>query len=105
MFRTESLIDTDNRIATAAFAAGTFVLLTAGLFIFFQPATPDSNFSPRDRVQAQAQHNAKSGRISVSTTGAACSQRAWPNYEQSCLVDERGGAEMRTVRMVGVDRL
>jgi len=101
MFRTQNLIDADSRIAMAAFAAGAFVLLTAGLVVFFQPAASDSNLAPRDRAQS----NANSGRIAVSTTGAACSQRAWPNYEQSCLVDQRGGAEMRTIRVVGVDRL
>jgi len=103
MIRTQNLIDADNRIAMAAFAAGACVLLTAGLVVFFHPAASDSNLAPRDRAQAQS--NANSGRIAVSTTGAACSQRAWPNYEQSCLVDQRSGAEMRTIRVVGVDRL
>jgi hypothetical protein len=40
-------------------------------------------------------------------TAAACSQRAWPYYDQVCLVDSdvRPRGEPRKVRLITIDRL
>ena len=48
----------------------------------------------------------KGDRLPVAT-GAACSQRAWPYYDQACLVDFDGRfrGEPRKVRLVTTDRL
>ena len=50
---------------------------------------------------------AKADRLELKTPGAGCSQRAWPYYEQGCLVDfeARWNGEPRKVRLVTTDRL
>jgi hypothetical protein len=49
---------------------------------------------------------AKADRLPMAT-GGACSQRAWPYYDQACLVDvdSRLRGEPRKVRIVTTDRL
>ena len=49
---------------------------------------------------------AKSDRLDLHPTGAACSQRAWPYYESNCVRDPMQPAgQAREVRVVFLDRL
>ena len=90
MFKSSTLIASDTRIAAAATAGGVIIFLTVGLIVLLTPAAPATNVAAGTRSQPLA----------------ACSQRAWPNYEQNCLVDKRGSTdEARTVRIVSIDRL
>ena len=49
----------------------------------------------------------KADRLELKTSGAGCSQKAWPYYEQDCLVDfqARWTGEPRKVRLVTTDRV
>jgi hypothetical protein len=49
---------------------------------------------------------AKGDRLDLKPYGAACSARAWPHFETSCLRDTASSTrEARTVRVVTTDRL
>jgi hypothetical protein len=44
---------------------------------------------------------AKADRLPVRETGAACSSRSWPYYDQNCRFDLRSPAkDARTVRVI-----
>jgi hypothetical protein len=48
----------------------------------------------------------KGDRLDYRPTGSACTERAWPYYEASCLRDvNRPNGEARTVRLVSTDRI
>jgi len=47
---------------------------------------------------------AKGDRLDIRPTGRDCSQRAWPNFEASCLRAVGTSAAVREVRLVAVDR-
>jgi hypothetical protein len=48
----------------------------------------------------------KGDRLDVRNYGTACSQRAWPYYETSCLRDTNTPTrQAREVRVVGTERL
>jgi hypothetical protein len=96
MLRSYFLIDSDTRIATAAIAAGLLVCLTAGLIVVLTPAIPDAHVAVERAIRVH---------LPVIAKGPACSQRGWPNYEQSCLFDQRGSAEQAgKVRVVDLER-
>jgi hypothetical protein len=76
-------------VALAAFAAS----LTIGI------ATPAPVLA-----QQQVALLAKADRLPQLLTGAACSARGWPNYEQRCQFDLRRPADAlsRTVRVIAM---
>ena len=73
----------------------------AGLVVFATSATPKANVPDADRALPQA--FAKTDRLAVSVRGTVCSQRGWPNFEQSCQFDLRRPANAaRTVRVIAL---
>jgi hypothetical protein len=47
---------------------------------------------------------AKGDRLDIHTLGASCSQRAWPNFEASCLRVAGSKIVIREARLVTADR-
>jgi hypothetical protein len=47
---------------------------------------------------------AKSDRLDIKTIGRDCSERAWPNFEASCLRRADTRADVRVARLVTADR-
>ena len=47
---------------------------------------------------------AKSDRLDIKTIGKDCSERAWPNFEASCLRRAGTKADVRVARLVTADR-
>jgi hypothetical protein len=47
---------------------------------------------------------AKADRLDIHTTGAGCSQKAWPNFEASCLRVAGSKTMIRQARLVTADR-
>jgi hypothetical protein len=47
---------------------------------------------------------AKSDRLDIKTIGRDCSERAWPNFEASCLRRAGTKADIRVARLVTADR-
>lgn len=47
---------------------------------------------------------AKSDRLDIRTVGKDCSQRAWPNFEASCLRRAGTKTNVREARLVTADR-
>jgi hypothetical protein len=74
--------------------------LIAGVAVFFTSIAPDAKAAPHDGVH---QPSAKGDRLPLLSTGAACSWRAWPNYDRACQFDVRSSAEdARTVRIIAL---
>ena len=76
--------------------------LVASLAVFFTSVAPEAKAETavNDSVQ---QTSAKGDRLPLLSTGAACSSRAWPNYDQACQFDVRSGAkDARTVRIIAL---
>ena len=85
-------------IICAIAAAG----LVAGLAVFFTSVAPEAKAEVvvKDGVH---QPSAKGNRLPLLSTGAACSSRAWPNYDRACQFDVRSGAkDARTVRIIAL---
>ena len=83
-------------IAAAALIAALATTLP-GMVAAVSANTPD---------QAGAQQPAVKGdRLPIHPLGGACSQRAWPYYDRSCLFEARWQGDMRKVRVVTTDRL
>ena len=61
-------------------------------------------FAPQ--VEASVPHTlAKGDRLDIHTVGASCSQKAWPNFEASCLrVAGTKNSTIREARLVTADR-
>jgi hypothetical protein len=61
-------------------------------------------FAPQ--VEASVPHAlAKGDRLDIHTVGAGCSQKAWPNFEASCLrVAGTKNSTIREARLVTADR-
>lgn len=75
--------------------------LVAGLIVFLTSAAPEANVAGSEQAKRLSSEN--SDRLPVLVKGAACSQRAWPNYEQGCLYDFRAPAHgARTVRVIAL---
>jgi hypothetical protein len=82
-----------------AVAAATLI---AGVAVFFTSIAPDAKAEAalNDGVH---QPGAKGDRLPLLSTGAACSSRAWPNYDRACQFDVRSSAEdARTVRIIAL---
>ena len=89
-------------IGAAAMLAGVFTVLP-GMAPNVEAGTVIESPAPKADAPAQS---AKGDRLPVAAP-AACSQRAWPYYDQACLVDFDGRfrGEPRKVRLVTTDRL
>ena len=73
----------------------------AGLFVFATSAAPKANVSVDTRPLPQV--SATGDRLPLHVKGAACSQHAWPNFEQRCQFDFRNPeSETRTVRVIAL---
>jgi hypothetical protein len=60
-------------------------------------------FAPK--VEASVpQALAKADRLDIHTVGAGCSQKAWPNFEASCLRVAGSKTMIREARLVTADR-
>src|SRR5712671_3938600 len=82
------------KFVAAIFAAA----LLAGLTVTVVPGLTS-------KVEAHSMA-AKSDRLDLKTYGAACSARAWPHFETTCLRDTTSPTrEARPVRIVSTDRL
>jgi hypothetical protein len=88
-------------IAAAAALAGLLTALPAPNVEAGTPALETA--APKVETPVQS---ATTDRSPVATA-AACSQRAWPYYDQACLVgsDIRPRSEPRKVRLIAIDRL
>jgi hypothetical protein len=72
-----------------------------GLFVFVASAAPMANMSVDPRPLPQV--SAKGDRLPLHVKGAACSQRAWPHFEQRCQFDFRNPeSEARSVRVIAL---
>jgi hypothetical protein len=77
--------------------------LIAGAFVFLTSVAPQANVPGIEAALPQAVATVE--RLPVAAKGAACSQRAWPNYAQNCLFDNRRSADdVRKVSVVNLDR-
>jgi len=60
-------------------------------------------FAPQ--VEASVPHAlAKGDRLDIHTVGPGCSQKAWPNFEASCLRVAGSKTTIREARLVTADR-
>jgi len=76
-------------VAIAAFVAAALTILPG--------------FAPQ--VEASVpQALAKGDRLDIHTAGPTCSQRAWPNFEASCLRVAGSKIMIREARLVSADR-
>ena len=76
-------------VAIAAFVAAALTVLPG--------------FAPQ--VEASVpQALAKADRLDIHTVGTNCSQKAWPNFEASCLRAVGSKAMIREARLVTADR-
>lgn len=76
-------------VAVAAFVAAALTVLPG--------------FAPQ--VEASVpQALAKGDRLDIHTVGPGCSQRAWPNFEASCLRVAGSKTMIRQARLVTADR-
>ncbi len=84
------MIKTLSVLAIAAFAAAALTVLPG--------------FAPQ--VEASVPHAlAKGDRLDIHSVGAGCSQKAWPNFEASCLrVAGTKNTSIREARLVTADR-
>jgi hypothetical protein len=77
--------------------------IIAGLFVFLTSVAPEANV-PGVKTAAPLAL-AKADRLPVLAKGAKCSERAWPNYEQNCLFDNRRSAsEVRKVVVINMEK-
>jgi hypothetical protein len=47
---------------------------------------------------------AKGDRLDIKQAGRECSEKAWPNFEASCLRTAKGKSAVREARLVTADR-
>lgn len=83
------MIKAFSAIAIAAFVAAALTILPG-----FAPQVEASTPQPL----------AKGDRLDIHRVGAGCSERAWPNYETSCLRAAGAKTSIREVRLVTADR-
>ena len=83
------MIKTLSAIAIAAFVAAALTVLPG--------------FAPQ--VEASVPHAlAKGDRLDIHSVGSGCSQKAWPNFEASCLRVPGSKIAIREARLVTADR-
>src|SRR5579862_1005668 len=99
MFRSFSAPLVTTIASVSAIMAATFL---GGLTVVLISGVSDAKARPVIGLAVQETH-AKGDRLPVLQKGAACSSRAWPNYEPSCQFDiRRPFDEMRTVRIIAL---
>ena len=93
-------------IGTALLCAGLLTLLP-GMARDVAAGTPKAQPVGAYGEIASEQPAGKADRLDARAAGTDCSQRAWPYYQQDCLVDfaARWRGEPRKVRLVTTDRL
>jgi hypothetical protein len=83
------MIKAFSAIAIAAFVAAALTVLPG--------------FAPQ--VEASVpQALAKGDRLDIHSVGSSCSQKAWPNFEASCLRVAGSKTKIREARLVTADR-
>ena len=83
------MIKTLTAVAIAAFVAAALTVLPG--------------FAPQ--VEASVPHAlAKGDRLDIHSVGVGCSQKAWPNFEASCLRQVGTRTLVRQARLVTADR-
>ena len=95
------------KIAATVGAAALVATFVAFVAPNVQAGTPKAEtLAPQTETAAPAAAR-KGDRLEVKVPGAGCSQRAWPYYEQDCLIDfeSRWSGEPRKVRLVTTDRV
>jgi hypothetical protein len=97
------MIKTAATVGAAALVAGFVAFVGPNV----QAGTPKAETIVAPVATIVPAATAKADRLAVKVPGAGCSQRAWPYYEQDCLVDfeARWSGEPRKVRIVTTDRL
>jgi hypothetical protein len=90
-------------ISTNSIAAVALAAVAASLMVGIATPLPEAQAAPV-LAQPQAALSAKGDRLPQLLTGAACSARGWPHYEQSCQFDLRQPADAlaRTVRVIAM---
>jgi len=86
--------------AITAITAAAFVAALAIILPGMTPAV-SADTPPEAGVQQPA---VKGDRLPIHPLGEACSQRAWPYYDRSCLFEGRWQGDDRKVRVVTTDR-
>jgi hypothetical protein len=79
---------------TKSIAAIAVAAVTAGLIVSFTATVPEA------RAEDAFAPLAKGDRLPLFRTGADCSSRGWPHYEQSCQFDVRRSSEAPAVRII-----
>jgi hypothetical protein len=83
-------------------ASASAVVAATAMGVFLISGMSDAKAKPVTPIAVE-QIGAKGDRLPVLVKGAACSSRAWPNYEPNCQFDmRRPFAEMRTVRIIAL---
>jgi hypothetical protein len=91
-------LGTPGAVSISAIAAATVL---GGLAVVFIAGVSDAKAKPVTEVAVQTL--AKGDRLPVLQKGAACSTRAWPNYEPICQFDvRRPFGEMPIVRIIAL---
>jgi hypothetical protein len=90
---------TASKLILGALAAATLVAVLA---VFFTSVAPEAKAGSVENSVHQP--SAKGDRLPLFlSTGAACSVRAWPNYDRACQFDVRTSAkDARTVRIIAL---
>ena len=87
------------RLMIGAIAAASLV---AGLAVLFTSVAPEAKAGSAVEYGGH-KPSAKGDRLPMPSTGASCSLRAWPNYDQACQFDLRSSIkDVRAVRIIAL---
>lgn len=78
-------------VAAKSMTALAAAAMIAGMLAFLTSAVPEAKAEPQ--IEASVQPTTNGDRPSPRETGAACSSRSWPYYDQSCQFDLRRPAD------------
>jgi hypothetical protein len=88
-----------SKLIIGAITAASVVASLAG---FFTSTAPEAKAAPAV-TSALNRLSSKGDRLPLLASGAACSSRAWPNYDRACQFDlKRGANDDRTVRVIAL---
>lgn len=76
-------------ITAKSITAVTAAVIVAGLAAFCMSAVPEAKAESQIERSVPQQSHAKSDRLPLLATGAACSSQSWPNYDRNCQFDLR----------------
>lgn len=98
---TKTIFGSISAVAFAALIAGAFTVLPS----FSNPVVASAPIQSDHTNLASAVRETKGDRLDARPLGTQCSEQAWPNFEASCLRDQRAArGEVRTVRIIPTDR-